>query len=124
MAHFAVITFGLVALLGDWRDPLQGLHVAFALSVLLALIFIGLAGRAGRQTFRVSPQPDALIVHLLRRMRRAWALRELLEFIRRAHLSCGAPPCLEPNHSFPQGEGSMRDIACRALAFSISLLGG
>lgn len=117
VAHFAVITFGLVALLGAWRDPMHSLHVAFGLSALLALVFIGLAVHTGWQTAVVPQQPDALFIYRLRETRRAWALRELLEFIRRAHLSCGAPPRLTPNRSFPKGGGSMHCLTHRALAF-------
>ncbi|MCS6846462.1 MAG: hypothetical protein RMN52_01950 [Anaerolineae bacterium] len=111
-----MITFGLVALLGAWHDPLHSAYVAFGLSALLALVFIGLASRAaGRAS--VELQPDALHTCGPREMRRAWALRELLEFIRRAHLSCGAPPRRVPNHTFPTGGGSMHRSVHRALTF-------
>ncbi|BCX02491.1 MAG: hypothetical protein KatS3mg053_0429 [Candidatus Roseilinea sp.] len=104
MAHFAVITFGLVALLGAWHDPIPSISVAFGLSALLALVFTGLAGRTGERAL-IALQPDALFISCARGTRRAWALRELLEFIRRAHLSCGAPPRLAPFQSVPEGWG-------------------
>lgn len=119
VAHFAVITFGLAALLDTWRDPLHSLYVAFGLSALLALVFIGTASRAKRHLAFTLQQWDALFVGCPRGTRRAWALRELLKFIRRAHLSCGAPPRLALNDGFPKGGGSMHRIAHRALALFI-----
>ncbi|GIV85842.1 MAG: hypothetical protein KatS3mg052_2849 [Candidatus Roseilinea sp.] len=117
VAHFAVITFGLVALWGAWRDPTYSLHVAFGLGALLALICVGLSGQTGGPVALALQQPDAPFTYFLREMRRAWALRELLEFIRRAHLSCGAPPRPTSNHSCLKGGGSMHDPTHRALAF-------
>ncbi|MFN4293388.1 MAG: hypothetical protein ACK4JD_04570 [Thermoflexales bacterium] len=105
MAHFAVITFGLVALVGAWRDPLHSLHIAFGLSALLALVLVGLSGQAGRRVAVMPQQPDVLFISFLRETRRAWALRKLLEFIRRAHLSCGAPPRPTSNSLVPEGWG-------------------
>ncbi|WP_169238976.1 hypothetical protein [Candidatus Roseilinea sp. NK_OTU-006] len=117
VAHFAVITFGLVALWGAWRDPTYSLHVALGLGALLALIWIGPSGQTGGPVALALQVPDGLFICFLREARRTWALRELLEFIRRAHLSCGAPPCPMSNYSCLKGGGSMHDPTHRALAF-------
>jgi hypothetical protein len=104
MAHFAVITFGLVALLGAWHDPLLSMCVAFGLSALLMFVYLGLASFT-RQCPVIYLWPDASFIYCPRQTRRAWALRMLLEFIRRAHLSCGAPPRLSSPYRVPKGWG-------------------
>ncbi len=104
VAHFAVITFGLITLLGAWHDPTQSMCAAFGLSALLALVFIGLASHI-TQRISIVPEMGELFVYCRREARRAWVLRELLEFIRRAHLSCGAPPRLAQHDLVPKGWG-------------------
>jgi Na+/proline symporter len=111
IAHFAVITFGLVALLGAWHDPSLSMCVAFGLSALLAFLYLGSVSFF-RQRPMIHPRPDASFICYPRQMRRAWVLRMLLEFIRRAHLSCGAPPQLWPSLSGSQRMGIQSHVCC------------
>jgi len=91
LAHFAVITFGLVAVIGSWHDPLTSLDVLFGLGALLAFICLGL-WRLSRWLPVRWQHIECVINALLYRLGRGRACQPLLWFIRRAHLACGAPP--------------------------------
>ncbi len=90
-AHFAIITFGLVAVIGSWHDPVASLDVLFGLGALLAFVCLGLWCFASRSLVRWQPIecPVNALSYRLEQGRACWPL---LLFIRRAHLACGAPP--------------------------------
>jgi len=111
VAHFAVITFGLVALLGAWQHPSLSMCAAFGLGALLVFLCLGAVSFA-QQRLAIYLQPGASLICYPRRLRRAWVLRTLLEFIRRAHLSCGAPPQLQSAFSGSQRMGIQGHVCC------------
>jgi hypothetical protein len=91
LAHFAIITFGLVAVIGSWHDPLISLDVLFGLGALLAFMCLGLWRRSRWLPMRWQCI-ERVINGLLYRLGRGRACQPLLQFIRHAHLACGAPP--------------------------------
>jgi len=91
LAHFAIITVGLVAAIGAWQNPLTGLGVLFGLGALLAFVCTGLRPVFWQPPMRWRCAAPAISTRLYRLEcgRAGWPL---LSFIRRAHLACGAPP--------------------------------
>jgi hypothetical protein len=91
-AHFAIIIFGLVALTGAWHDHLPNLDVLFGLGALLA--FVCSRPWCFARLLATSQQFIEWVMNALSyRLERGRACQQLLWFIRRAHLACGAPPC-------------------------------
>jgi len=91
LAHFAIITFGLVAVIGSWHDPLTSLDVLFGLGALLTFVCVGLWRPSQWLPMRWR-RIECAMNTLLYRLGRGRACQPLLLFIRRAHLACGAPP--------------------------------
>lgn len=118
VAHFAIITFGLVALFGAWHDPVAELWVAFGLWALLALVCLGCVRVFGRCPVH-RPASRVLFTLHLRACGCARAMRVLLEFIRKANLLCGAPPCLPFVARNPWDGGSMWPSALNPHPFLI-----
>jgi hypothetical protein len=89
LAHFAIITFGLVATLGHWNDSVTRFSVVCGMSATLCLLCFGLDQRfirgalalwRGDSFFFIGPVREGSVSH------------ETLDYIRHANLLAGAPP--------------------------------
>jgi hypothetical protein len=92
IAHYAIITFGLVALFGVCNDPSSALTTLMGCNALLALACFGQLCRFKRNAsalsrchlFLISPTREGRVV-----------VPAALDFIRRANLLLGAPPFIQ-----------------------------
>lgn len=89
LAHFAIITIGLVASIGNWNDSFTRFSIACGLSATMCLLCYGidspfirgtLALRRGDSFFFIAPAREGSVSH------------ETLDYIRHANLLAGAPP--------------------------------
>jgi hypothetical protein len=88
-AHFAIITFGLVASVGNWNDSFARFSIACGLSATMCVLCFGidspfirgtLALWRGDSFFFIAPAREGSVSH------------ETLDYIRHANLLAGAPP--------------------------------
>jgi hypothetical protein len=89
LAHFAIITIGLVASIGNWNDSFTRFSIACGLSATMCVLCFGidspfirgtLALWRGDSFFFIAPAREGSVSH------------ETLDYIRHANLLAGAPP--------------------------------
>jgi hypothetical protein len=105
IAHYAIITFGLVALFGVCNDPASALTTVMGCNALLVLACFGRICRFRRDasalsccnSFLISPTREGRVV-----------VPAALDFIRRANRLLGAPPFVLSIRSVLRDGSSMR----------------
>lgn len=89
LSHFAIITIGLVASVGNWNDSIAQFSIACGLSAAICVLCFGaecrlirgaLALWRGDLFFFIAPAREGSVSH------------ETLDYIRHANLLAGAPP--------------------------------
>jgi hypothetical protein len=89
LAHFAIITIGLVASVGNWNDSFTRFSIACGLSATMCVLCFGIDSPFIRSTLAlwrgdlflfIAPAREGSVSH------------ETLDYIRHANLLAGAPP--------------------------------
>ena len=114
-AHFAIITFGLVASVGNWNDSFTRFSIACGLSATVCVLCFGIEERFTRGTlallrgdsfFFIGPVREGSVSH------------ETLDYIRHANLLAGAPPIpLSSRFIHSQAGLSMVSAGCKLPSF-------
>lgn len=107
IAHYAIITFGLVALFGVCNDPSTALTTFMGCNALLVLVCFGQLCRFKRNASALS-RCYSLLISPAREGRVVAPVT--LDFIRRANLLLGAPPFIPFVYSVLRDGSSRRAI--------------
>lgn len=112
LAHFAIITFGLVASVGNWNDSLTRFSIACGLSATVCVLCFGIENRfirgalallCGDSFFFIAPAREGSVAH------------ETLDYIRHANLLAGAPPMQLTSNRIHSSGGLLRYLPAVSL---------
>ena len=112
LAHFAIITFGLVASVGKWNDSFTRFSIACGLSATVCVLCFGIENRfirgalallCGDSFFFIAPAREGSVSH------------ETLDYIRHANLLAGAPPMQLTSNRIHSRGGLLRHLPAASL---------